>query len=81
MRASSCANTGRLLKSNTPHDIQAYITDPIGVRVVCLYEDELEKIAQIVRAHFAVIDVTDKVRRWRAPRRRLATKGCTWTCG
>ncbi len=50
-----------LEESNTPYDIQAYITDLIGVRVVCLYEDELEKIAQIVRAHFAVIDVTDKV--------------------
>ena len=50
-----------LEESNTPYDIQTYITDLIGVRVVCLYEDELEKIAQIVRAHFAVIDVTDKV--------------------
>lgn len=50
-----------LEESNTPFDIQSYITDLVGVRVVCLYEDELEKIAQIVRAHFAVIDVTDKV--------------------
>ena len=50
-----------LEESNTPYDIQSYITDLIGVRVVCLYEDELEKVAQIVRAHFAVIDVTDKV--------------------
>ncbi|WP_298213474.1 RelA/SpoT domain-containing protein [Acidovorax sp.] len=51
-----------LEESNTPYDIQSYITDLIGVRVVCLYEDELEQVAQIVRAHFAVIDVTDKVR-------------------
>ena len=50
-----------LEESNTPYDIQSYITDLVGVRVVCLYEDELEKIAQIVRARFAVIDVTDKV--------------------
>lgn len=50
-----------LEESNTPYDIQSYITDLIGVRVVCLYEDELEKVAQIVRARFAVIDVTDKV--------------------
>jgi putative GTP pyrophosphokinase len=49
-----------LEESNTPYDIQTYITDLIGVRVVCLYEDELEKIAQIVRSRFAVIDVTDK---------------------
>ncbi len=49
-----------LEESNTPYDIQSWITDLIGVRVVCLYEDELEKVAQIVRSHFAVIDVTDK---------------------
>lgn len=49
-----------LEEANTPYDIQTYITDLVGVRVVCLYEDELEKVAQIVRAHFAVIDVTDK---------------------
>lgn len=51
----------QLEESNTPYEIQHYITDLLGVRVVCLYEDELEKIAAIVRGHFAVIDVTDKV--------------------
>ncbi len=50
-----------LEESNTPYDIQTYITDLVGVRVVCLYEDELEKVAQVLRARFAVIDVTDKV--------------------
>lgn len=41
--------------------IQDYITDLIGLRVVCLYEDELEQVAGMVRSHFDVIDVTDKV--------------------
>ncbi|GKS98336.1 (p)ppGpp synthetase [Acidovorax sp. SUPP3434] len=50
-----------LEESNTPYEIRPYITDLIGVRVVCLYEDELEKVAQAVRSHFDVIDVTDKV--------------------
>ena len=50
-----------LEERNLPYDIQSYITDLIGVRVVCLYEDELEKVAQILRARFTVIDVTDKV--------------------
>ena len=50
-----------LEEANTAYDIQSYITDLIGVRVVCLYEDELEKVAQIVQSHFDVIDVTDKV--------------------
>lgn len=50
-----------LEESGTPYEIHHYITDLIGVRVVCLYEDELEKVAQIVQSHFDVIDVTDKV--------------------
>ena len=50
-----------LEERNLPYDIQSYITDLVGVRVVCLYEDELEKVAQILHAHFTVIDVTDKV--------------------
>ena len=50
-----------LEESNTAYEIQPWISDLIGIRVVCLYEDELEKVAQIVRAHFAVIDITDKV--------------------
>ena len=32
-----------LEESNTAYTIAPYITDLIGVRVVCLYEDELEK--------------------------------------
>ncbi len=50
-----------LEEANTPYEIRHYITDLIGVRVVCLYEDELEKVAHAVRSHFDVIDVTDKV--------------------
>lgn len=50
-----------LEESGAPYEIRHYITDLVGVRVVCLYEDELEKVAQIVQSHFDVIDVTDKV--------------------
>ena len=49
-----------LEESNTPYEIQPWITDLIGVRVVCLYEDELEKVAQLVQSHYAVIEVTNK---------------------
>jgi len=49
-----------LEESNTPYTIAAYISDLIGVRVVCLYEDEIDKITQAVRQHFEVIEVTDK---------------------
>jgi ppGpp synthetase/RelA/SpoT-type nucleotidyltranferase len=50
-----------LEEANEPYEIAPYITDLIGVRVVCLYEDELEKVAHLVRSHFDVMDVTDKV--------------------
>lgn len=46
---------------NTPYEIAPYITDLIGLRIVCLYEDELDKVAQLVRTRFDVIEVTDKV--------------------
>jgi len=50
-----------LEENATPYEIHHYITDLIGVRVVCLYEDELDKVAQIVQSHYDVMDVTDKV--------------------
>ena len=44
------------------HDyaIADYITDLIGVRVVCLYEDEPPAIMARVREYFNVIEITDK---------------------
>ncbi|MCO5103222.1 MAG: (p)ppGpp synthetase [Burkholderiaceae bacterium] len=50
-----------LEESGAPYAIEHYLSDLIGVRVVCLYEDELEKVAGLVRAHFDVIEMTDKV--------------------
>ena len=50
-----------LEESSTPYEIRYYISDLIGVRVVCLYEDELEKVAAAVQSLFDVIEVTDKV--------------------
>lgn len=38
-----------------------HVTDLIGVRVVCLYEDDIEKIKDLLCAHFEVIDITDKI--------------------
>ncbi|MEF9944216.1 MAG: (p)ppGpp synthetase [Burkholderiaceae bacterium] len=50
-----------LEESKTPYEIRDYITDLIGLRIVCLYADEIEKVAALVRSHFDVIEVTDKV--------------------
>jgi len=50
-----------LEEKNLPYEIQPYITDLIGLRIVCLYEDELDRVAQRVRSQFEVMEVTDKV--------------------
>lgn len=49
-----------LEESNTPYEIRPYITDLIGLRIVCLYEDELDTIAQAVQRCFEALDITDK---------------------
>lgn len=50
-----------LEEKSVPYEIASHITDLIGLRVVCLYEDEIEKIAKLVKEHFEVIGVTDRL--------------------
>lgn len=50
-----------LEEARTPYEIRDHITDLIGLRIVCLYADEIEKVAAVVRSHFDVIEETDKV--------------------
>ncbi|NNM62943.1 MAG: (p)ppGpp synthetase [Steroidobacteraceae bacterium] len=52
---------GDLEKNSTPYDIKSHITDLIGLRLVCLYEDEIEPIGALVRKQFDVLEVTDKI--------------------
>lgn len=49
-----------LEKDETPYEIKDHITDLIGLRLVCLYEDEIDPMGELVRQHFTVIDVSDK---------------------
>jgi ppGpp synthetase/RelA/SpoT-type nucleotidyltranferase len=49
-----------LEKNETPYEIKDHITDLIGLRLVCLYEDQIEPIGGLVRQHFDLIEVTDK---------------------
>lgn len=51
---------GDLEKSGTPYEIRDHVTDLIGLRLVCLYEDEIEPMGHLIRDHFHVIEVTDK---------------------
>lgn len=44
-----------------PYTIRDHVTDLIGLRVVCLYEDDIEKVRACLSEHFEVVDITDKI--------------------
>lgn len=46
---------------NEPYSIKDHITDLIGLRVVCLYEDDIDKVKDVLSEHFEIIDTTDKI--------------------
>jgi len=50
---------GALEKSETPYEIKDHITDLIGLRLVCLYEDDIEPIGDLFREELKVLDVTE----------------------
>lgn len=47
--------------SATAYTIKEHVTDLIGLRIVCLYEDEVETIKDVILKHFDVLSVTDKI--------------------
>jgi len=50
-----------LESQNKEYEIKDHITDLLGLRVVCLYEDEIGRIKEILESNFAVIDITNKI--------------------
>jgi putative GTP pyrophosphokinase len=42
------------------YEIKAYLSDLIGIRIVCLYEDQIERVSELLKRDFNIIDVTDK---------------------
>ena len=49
-----------LEEKETPYSIKDYITDLIGLRVVCYYETDISKVVNILRDNFKVIEESDK---------------------
>lgn len=45
----------------TYNDPITEITDFAGVRVVCLYTDDLPKVEKVINEHFEIIEKTDKL--------------------
>jgi len=50
-----------LEEANQAYAIHDHLTDLIGIRVVCMYEDEIWKIAEQIRPSFSVIEISDKI--------------------
>ena len=51
---------GKLEAEEHPYRIQDYITDLIGIRIICLYEDQIALTSEVLQQHFRIIEVTDK---------------------
>ncbi len=58
-----------------PYEIKDFITDLLGVRVICLYEDEVERIASILSNNFDVLEVTDKIKALESTEDEFGYKG------
>ncbi len=52
---------GRLETACQPYAIKDYLSDLIGIRIVCLYEDQIALVSKALKEHFKIIDVTDKI--------------------
>ncbi len=51
----------KLEADEQPYRIRDYISDLIGIRIVCLYEDQIALVSEVLQQHFRTIDVTDKI--------------------
>jgi len=51
----------RLEADDQPYEIKDYLSDLIGIRIICLYEDQIEVVSEVLKQHFKIIDVTDKI--------------------
>lgn len=50
-----------LEESATAYTIKDHISDLVGLRIVCLYEDDIHKIGEALEGEFEILDVTDKI--------------------
>jgi GTP pyrophosphokinase len=51
----------KLEADEQPYEIKDYLSDLIGIRIVCLYEDQIAVVSELLKGHFMIIDVTDKI--------------------
>ncbi|WP_460596179.1 GTP pyrophosphokinase [Geomonas sp. Red276] len=51
----------KLEAEEQPYQIKDFISDLIGVRIVCLYKDQISAVSEVLQSHFKVLEVTDKI--------------------
>jgi ppGpp synthetase/RelA/SpoT-type nucleotidyltranferase len=52
---------GRLEADEQPYEIKDYLSDLIGIRIVCLYDDQIAVVSKVLMDHFRILEVTDKI--------------------
>ncbi len=52
---------GTLEAAEQPYQIRDYLSDLLGIRIVCLYVDQITVVSELLQRHFRIIDVTDKI--------------------
>jgi ppGpp synthetase/RelA/SpoT-type nucleotidyltranferase len=51
----------RLETDERSYEIKSFITDLIGIRIVCLYEDQITSLSEVLKQNFKILDITDKI--------------------
>jgi ppGpp synthetase/RelA/SpoT-type nucleotidyltranferase len=51
----------KLEADEQPYEIKDFISDLIGIRIVCLYEDQIAVLSEVLQQNFKILDVTDKI--------------------
>jgi ppGpp synthetase/RelA/SpoT-type nucleotidyltranferase len=50
----------KLEAAEQPYEIKDYLSDLIGIRIVCLYEDQINTVSLSLKNQFRIIEVTNK---------------------
>ncbi|HBG06756.1 MAG: (p)ppGpp synthetase [Geobacteraceae bacterium GWC2_58_44] len=50
----------KLEADEQPYEIRDFMSDLIGIRIVCLYEDQVSVVSELLQRHFKILNVTDK---------------------
>ncbi|MFC3194294.1 GTP pyrophosphokinase family protein [Marinicella sediminis] len=64
-----------LEQKSTEYEIKNYLTDIIGIRVVCLYESNIETVVGKLKSNFCLIDETNKTKELHSEDDKFGYKG------